>query len=807
LHGFDDDSNETLSYALVSGEGDVDNGAFTIEGNELKLNTDSNFESKSSYSIRISVTDKDGLTFEKAVTISVNDLNEAPTQIFLSNTNIAENSPQDTEIGTLTSDDPDPNDTVTYTLTNDAEGKFKIVGDRLLVNSQLDYETATSHNVEVKVTDAVGLSATVPMTIEVQNDVKDDKPTLETTLASDTGSSDTDKITNNATIKGKINSANTITSFKVSLDDTVADKYVDFASKLQTDKSFTLDTATLKELNGNIDLVDGKHTIKMIAVDEFGNSTEEFSYSFTLDSTAPTLDILTPAADGEHSTTARAIGDVIDANKGENVEVTLDDGTPVSVSVNNKGHFDRQLLETGLTEGNHTAKIAATDLAGNTFSQSLGFSVTPDKFVLGGANTKGWGAKGTDKVLLGEQDSFVTQTDLPVELGQTEGARTLKFDLETWFDKTDKSTKLEDQLLVYLVDPANPTQTLLDSGIDGGALFALAGEKAEFRAGLVRFDGKSVEIDLTSLKDKTDGLLKFQLINHDNDVNSIVRVSNLTNTVDVEGKESPAFPLEDNRHQPGEALDLTKLKADPDVEVEINNVRLDETTGKYKAEVVVHNTGEAIDRNVAVVFPNLPTGVTLTNASGKDSDGNPYINLRPGINNGGLDKGQYSDPVAIIFDDPDLLRTPWQPQVLVGGENTAPVFEAIAPIEIMPGQKLEIPLVATDKNGDRVTFNFTPNGKMPTGELQGNGTLILNPSPEDIGSYTFTLIATDGIKETKQDVTVNVVADPVTTTRVSGVIQDTEKNPIANLKIELDGTTTTTAADGSFVLELPDNGT
>ena len=78
------------TYALVTGAGDTDNAAFTIDGNELKLTAPADFEAKPSYSIRIEGTDPGGLKFAKALTISVTDVNDAPTDLALDTATIAE---------------------------------------------------------------------------------------------------------------------------------------------------------------------------------------------------------------------------------------------------------------------------------------------------------------------------------------------------------------------------------------------------------------------------------------------------------------------------------------------------------------------------------------------------------------------------------------------------------------------------------------------------------------------------------------------------------------------------------------------
>ena len=69
----------TFTYSLVAGAGSTDNAAFSISGNTLQIAASPNFEAQSSYAIRVRTTDQGGLTFERQFTITVADLNEAPT--------------------------------------------------------------------------------------------------------------------------------------------------------------------------------------------------------------------------------------------------------------------------------------------------------------------------------------------------------------------------------------------------------------------------------------------------------------------------------------------------------------------------------------------------------------------------------------------------------------------------------------------------------------------------------------------------------------------------------------------------------
>ena len=112
----DPDSGDSFNYALVEGDGDTDNSSFSISGNELKLGVSANFEAKNSYSVRVRSTDAGGLSFEQAFTISVTNVNETPSALALSSSSLAENSAVGATVGTLSSTDPDSNESFTYDL-------------------------------------------------------------------------------------------------------------------------------------------------------------------------------------------------------------------------------------------------------------------------------------------------------------------------------------------------------------------------------------------------------------------------------------------------------------------------------------------------------------------------------------------------------------------------------------------------------------------------------------------------------------------------------------------------------------------
>jgi Cadherin domain len=75
----DPDTGDTFTYVLVGGAGDTDNTSFAISGGTLQTAASFDFETKSSYSIRVRSTDAGALSVDKVFTISVTNVNEAPT--------------------------------------------------------------------------------------------------------------------------------------------------------------------------------------------------------------------------------------------------------------------------------------------------------------------------------------------------------------------------------------------------------------------------------------------------------------------------------------------------------------------------------------------------------------------------------------------------------------------------------------------------------------------------------------------------------------------------------------------------------
>ncbi len=609
-------------------------------------------------------------------------------------------------------------------VSSDSTGNF---------NQVLDFTgiSAGQHIITITATDVAGNVTTNNFNITVATA----QPTIKAALANDTapgGLTNNDGITKDSTITGIITDTNSVTALLAGFNNTPIGSFTNVLSNLNSG-SFTLNSATLATIYGK-SLPDGIHILHLLAKDAAGNNFTADT-TFTLDTAAPTLNIDTPIINSVGSGTARLIGSATDTGAGlAFTKSALDGAAFYTLTTNNKGHFDNALSATLLADGQHTLLIQATDIAGNQTSTIVNFNIANSNFLIGPTATSGWGATTANSVILGEGNSSDVQTTLPVTLGQNSGSRHLQFDVTASFDTTDSASLTKDRLNVYLVDPTNPSQTLLDNGTPGTALFSLSKSGADYTPGLVRYDGKQVDIDLSSLANKTSGQLIFQLVSGDTDTGSIVRVQNITTVVNPIGVASPVFPQQTKLASAGAVLNLASMNSSSAVEVQLHDVRLDPSTGRYTANAQLHNAGNAVvGRNAAVVFSNLPAGVQLLNPSGTDASGVPYINFHDAIVSGGLDINAISAPIQVVFNNPNLQVLDLQPVVKVSAPSI-PIMYAVGPLTVTPGAKLEVPLSATDANGDTVTFSIKSDKPMPNGQVDANGKLTFSPSPDQVGT-------------------------------------------------------------------------
>ncbi len=177
---------EDTTVTLYAGAGDVDGDALSyqwtqIEGPTVAL-SDAHAANPTFHTpdllddqvIRFDVEVSDGeFTISRTVSITVDGVNTPPSDLVLDNVKISENASNGTVVGTVSGSDSDAADMLSYSLADDAEGRFVIdsnTGEITVADgSKLDHETAASHNVQVTVTDAAGASYDETVTIQVSD--------------------------------------------------------------------------------------------------------------------------------------------------------------------------------------------------------------------------------------------------------------------------------------------------------------------------------------------------------------------------------------------------------------------------------------------------------------------------------------------------------------------------------------------------------------------------------------------------------------------------------------------------------------
>ena len=115
-----------------------------------------NYESASSYTIRVRSTDSGSppQTVEASFNITLNDINDQPRGLQLSNYKVVENASINFNIGNLSASDEDKGQKLNFSLVDDDSGRFSLDSKGVLYKAKsTDYETSKVHYIVAKVTD------------------------------------------------------------------------------------------------------------------------------------------------------------------------------------------------------------------------------------------------------------------------------------------------------------------------------------------------------------------------------------------------------------------------------------------------------------------------------------------------------------------------------------------------------------------------------------------------------------------------------------------------------------------------------
>lgn len=180
LAALDEDiTSQSFTFSLVDSSESVDNANFTISGNSLLTTASFTRHLQSTYQVLIRATDTSGRSRDQWVTVFVGDINDAPSDIVLSNYSVPENSHIDTVVANLDGVDVDDGRYFRFELVSgvgaDDNDAFHVYGTQLLTTQVLDYETTPTLSIRLRVTDRDGLA--VEKIVVLQVDDRPDAPT------------------------------------------------------------------------------------------------------------------------------------------------------------------------------------------------------------------------------------------------------------------------------------------------------------------------------------------------------------------------------------------------------------------------------------------------------------------------------------------------------------------------------------------------------------------------------------------------------------------------------------------------------
>jgi len=143
------DAGEALSVGDIFTQTDIDAGRLLYAHDGSEVTTDS---------FAFTVSDTSGYTsIVNTKPLTINPVNDFPTAVLLSGTDLPELTAVGVDIATMSAMDVDlPGDSFSYSVQNDPDGKFTVVGNALRLMDSVDFETQNNHNVTIRVSDGNG---------------------------------------------------------------------------------------------------------------------------------------------------------------------------------------------------------------------------------------------------------------------------------------------------------------------------------------------------------------------------------------------------------------------------------------------------------------------------------------------------------------------------------------------------------------------------------------------------------------------------------------------------------------------------
>ena len=502
----------------------TDAGSFEIDGTELylKANTSLDFESKAQFDVTIEVDDTSvGLTPDATTThsLAINDVNEAPTAVSL--TNVVSDLDEDTDtssrvkIADIVVTD-DALGTNTLSLSGTDASSFEIDGTELYLKAgtSLDFESKTQFDVTVEVDDAtVGSTpdATTDFSLTV-NDVNE--------------------------VPTAVSLTNVVSDLDENTDTTSRRKIADI---VVTDDALGTNTLSLSGTDASSFEIDGTELYLKANTSLDYESKTQFDVTVEVDDTAVGS---TPDATTDFSLTVNDVNEAPTAVSLTNVVSDLDEDTDTSSRVK-----IADIVVTDDAIGTNTLSLSGTDASS--------FEIDGTELYLKAGTSLDYESKSqfdvtvvVDDTSVGSTPDATTAHSLAINDVNEAPTVSLTNVVSSLDEDTDTSSrrKIAD---IVVTDDALGTNTLSLSGTDAGS-FEIDGTELYLRANTsLDYESKSqfdvtVVVDDTSVGSTPDATTTHSLaINDVNEAPTAVSLTNVVSSLDEDTDTSSRRKIAD----------------------------------------------------------------------------------------------------------------------------------------------------------------------------------------------------------------------------------------------------------------------
>jgi hypothetical protein len=417
LDATDPDTGDTHTFSLVSGTGDGDNGSFNINGTDLRADDAGSLDA-GMYNIRLEADDGAGGTFQKALTVTVND--DVAPGIASVSTNVTGDTISDGDLGndftiTVNFDEamnqgvnpssvgfPTGGEDPSNTITGGGPSYNFVDADTLEItyaSGDLADANEVVQDVDIKlngIEDAAGNSTDVTQA-DVFSIITAPAPTISSITS--TTADDTYGVGDSVNVTVTFDEAVDFTANSGSLDATLSNGETvtlansNFTSQTTVSGTYTIGAGETDSADLNVTSVSLADGATLVANDDGVPADLSVPSGNNLaDNQALVIDANTPGVSAPDLTAATDTGtandDDITKNATPTITGTTDANATVSVRVggaevntttaDGSGDWSYTFGTADLSESANTVDIKASDAAGNTSSDSADLTLTLD---------------------------------------------------------------------------------------------------------------------------------------------------------------------------------------------------------------------------------------------------------------------------------------------------------------------------------------------------------------------------------------------------------------------------------------------